>query len=179
MPRGKQLNPSLQKHGTPKTTVAVIWMSCKALSNVRGPTNAARIRRNSGAKLIQPPLSPVRAQFAALTVRAGLLGMFAPDEVPHISSRCTWVTGRSRHRWVLISCAFWAARRSHARTVASVTPRTKPMSDRATVTRSIFSAMSTCSSGVLRSKKTVSGVSEKGFSQAPHRKIRRFPLWVR
>src|SRR5215471_15150375 len=30
------------------------------------------------------PLAPVCAQVAALTVRAGLLGMFAPDAVPHL-----------------------------------------------------------------------------------------------
>src|SRR6516164_6038234 len=30
------------------------------------------------------PLPPVRTQLTALTVRAGLLGMFAPDEVPHL-----------------------------------------------------------------------------------------------
>ncbi len=46
------LNPSLTKHGMPKTTAAVICMSCQALSNVRGPPNVARMRRYSGAKLL-------------------------------------------------------------------------------------------------------------------------------
>src|SRR5215467_16289487 len=30
------------------------------------------------------PLSPVCTQVATLTVRAGVLGLFAPDEVPHL-----------------------------------------------------------------------------------------------
>src|SRR5437016_8332312 len=30
------------------------------------------------------PLPPIHAQFTALSVRAGLLGMLAPDEVPHL-----------------------------------------------------------------------------------------------
>ena len=74
--------------------------------------------------------------------------------------------------------AFWAARRSHAKTVSSVTPKTKPMSPSATLTSSIFKAIMTFSSGVLRSKKTVSRVSEKGRSHSLQRKIRRLPLWV-
>src|SRR4029453_16895077 len=49
----------------------------------------ANERRQDEAKLRSEtdpdPLPPVRAQFAALTVRAGVLGMFAPDEVPHLS----------------------------------------------------------------------------------------------
>src|SRR4029434_9142990 len=96
----------------------------------------------------------------------------------HISSSCTWVTGRSRSKCTLISWAFCAARRSHSRTVSSVTPDTKLISERATLTSSIFKAIMTFSSGVLRSKKTVSRVSEKGRVHWLQQKMRRLPLWV-
>ena len=50
------------------------------------------------------------------------------------------------------------------------------MSDKATLTSSIFNAIMTFSSGVLRSKKTVSRVSEKVPSHLLQRKMRRLPL---
>src|SRR5262249_41678657 len=37
-----------------------------------------------GGKAHPDPLPPVLTQLGALTVRAGLLGMFAPDEIPHL-----------------------------------------------------------------------------------------------
>src|SRR5712692_2307800 len=97
----------------------------------------------------------------------------------HISSSCTWVTGRSLSRCALISAALSAARCSHASTVASVTPRTKEIPARSTLTKSILRAIITFSSGVFRSKKTVSRVSEKGVPHVVHWKMRRFPLCVR
>ena len=46
------------------------------------------------------------------------------------------------------------------------------------LTSSIFKAIMTFSSGVLRSKKTVSRVSEKGRAHLLQQKMRRLPLWV-
>src|SRR4029450_13897389 len=113
------------------------------------------------------PLPPVLTPVGAFPVRAGLLRVFASDEAPHLIELHVRHGQVSRSRCGLISWAFFAAVPSQARTVSSVTPKTKPMSDKATLTSSIVSAIMTLSSGVLRSKKTVSRVSEKVPSHLP------------
>src|SRR6266571_5640910 len=78
-----------------------------------------------------------------------------------------------------MASACWAARLSHANTVASVTPSTKPMPARSTRTRSILRAIMTFSSEVRRSNKTVSRVAAQCVAHVRQRKRRRLPLWVR
>jgi hypothetical protein len=77
----------------------------------------------------------------------------------HISSSCTWVTGRGRSRGVMAS-ACWAARFSHANTVSSVTPSPKPIPARSTRTRSILRAIMTFSSEVRRADR-IAGLSKE------------------
>ena len=112
-------------------------------------------------KAAPDPRPPVLTQRGAGAVRPGLRGMLTRDAVPH---RIKWPLGdgHSRSRWALSSSACGAARRSHARTVASVTPRTQPKAESATLTRSIGSAMMLCSCGVFRSTKTGARDAEKG-----------------
>ena len=62
--------------------------------------------------------------------------------------------------------------------VACVAPSTKERPDRSTRTQSSFKAKRTFSSGVRRSKKAVSLVSEQRVSPAWHRKRQRMPLAV-
>ena len=81
-------------------------MSCKALSKVHGPTNAARRSRNRG-RTHPHPLPPVLTPVGAFPVRAGLLRLFASMKLHFVGLRL--VTGRSRSRCVLISWAFFAA----------------------------------------------------------------------
>ena len=56
--KSKQMVPKPEGFSWGETAAAVIRMRDKALSNVRGPTNAARISRNSGAKLIHTHCRP-------------------------------------------------------------------------------------------------------------------------
>jgi hypothetical protein len=169
---------SAEKARDPQTTAAVIGSRGQALSHVRGPTKAARRRRHSGATLIPTPCRP--ASLPSVLAPSGpacgacLRRMQRPS-----SSRCPWVTGRARRRGALSSGACGAARRSHSRTVAAVTPRPKPMADRAPWTSSIFRAMLTCSAGLRRSKKTGARVSAQVPSQGRQRQMRRWPLGLR
>ena len=176
-PRGHRCTPHGKSPGPPKTPAAVLWRSCQARSNVRGPTQAARRRRNAGAHLLHTPCRP-SARSAGLAPSGSACWAGGRRMQVPLASRCPGVPGRSCRQGTWIACAVCAARRRHARTVAAVTPKTKRRSARATLTRRLFKAIMTFSSGVLRSKKTVARVSEQGHAHVLQPQTRRVPLWV-
>ena len=80
----EHVKPSLKNAGIPATRALVTATTSLAMSSVRGPTTAAIINRNSGAKLTQihcRPSSPSGKLSPASSVSRRVL---ARDEVPHL-----------------------------------------------------------------------------------------------